>query len=87
MVQEKYFDQSWTNESLVNKPSKKYLTTKNSDMTDIIQIIHKIEPNQVQMEDNISVEEKGTNSHEQRFYRNQKSGQIQYVSHHGQERI
>ena len=57
IVQEKYFDKDYNDASLIRKPSKRYLTTNNTEMSNIISTIHKIEPNRIKMESNITIEE------------------------------
>ena len=57
MVQEKYFDQHNNDDSLVRKPSRKYMTTFNNELTDIVATVNKIEPKCTQMDSNVTVDE------------------------------
>ena len=57
-VQEMFFDNNWRDESLLYTPSKKYLTSSNKELTDIIATINKLEPTTKSTADNISNEEK-----------------------------
>ena len=53
-----FFDNNWNDESLLYTPSKKYLTSSNKELTDIIATINKLEPTSKSTTDNISNEEK-----------------------------
>ena len=57
MLRERYYDQSWQDDSLVRKPSKKYVSTFNKELTDIVAMIQKIEPAKIVMNSNVSPEE------------------------------
>ena len=57
MIQERFFDQSINDDSLIRNPSKKYMSTNNKEMTDIITTVNKIEPKSIHMERNITVDE------------------------------
>ena len=57
-LQETFFDKTWEDDSLVRKPSKKYFTTKNSDLNSIINTVNRIEPVPISNENNITFEEK-----------------------------
>ena len=52
-LQEKYFDANFTDNSLIRLQSKKNVTTKNTDLTDIISTINKITPNTKSTPDNL----------------------------------
>ena len=43
-IREIFFDSEWTDESLIRKPSKKPILTKNKELSDIIATINKVEP-------------------------------------------
>ena len=57
-VQEKYFDATFTDKSLIRPQSKKYVTTTNSDLSDIISTINKLTPNMKNTPDNLNQEER-----------------------------
>ncbi len=57
MLQEIFFDKTYNNDSLVRKPSKKYISTFNNELKDLINILHKIEPVRTQSETNLTEEE------------------------------
>ena len=44
IIQEKYFDSSWNDDSLINTPSKKYMTLTNKELQDIVATVNKLEP-------------------------------------------
>ena len=54
IVQEAFFDQTLKDDSLVTNSSKKYLSTKNADLNEIINTLHKIQPMPIKMKKNIS---------------------------------
>ena len=53
-LQEKYFDATFTDNSLIRPQSKKYVTTTNSDLSDIVSTINKLMKNL----DNLDQEER-----------------------------
>ena len=57
-LQEKYFDVSFSDPSLIRQPSKKHVTTKNKDLLDIISTINKITPTNKRTPDNLDGEER-----------------------------
>ena len=57
MIHEKYFDQRNDNNSLVKKTSKKYITTHNNELTDIVATVNKIEPKRIEMGNNLTIDE------------------------------
>ena len=57
MTHEKYFDKQWKDESLFRKPSKKYLSTSNKELSDIIATINKIDPKKIEMNSNVCEDE------------------------------
>ena len=57
ITHEKYFDSNYTNDCVVQYPSKKYITSSNAELTSIINTINKLSPNEVKMASNISAEE------------------------------
>ena len=57
ILQETYFDKDFEDESLIRKPSKKIATTKNGDLNEILNTLHKLEPVPIHMEKNIDSEE------------------------------
>ena len=57
-LQEKYFDSTFTDNSLIRPQSKKYVTTTNSDLSDIISTINKLTPSTKNTPDNLSKEER-----------------------------
>ena len=58
VLQEKYFDASFTDKSLLRPQSKKYATTVNKDLSDIISTINKITPSTKDTPDNLDQEER-----------------------------
>ena len=58
ILQEQYFDKTFTDNSLVRMPSKKYVTTKNKELNNILTTINKLEPKSRTTEDNIDPEER-----------------------------
>ena len=58
ILQEQYFDKTFNDNSLIGMPSKKYITTKNKELSDILTTINKLEPKSKIMEDNINGEER-----------------------------
>ena len=58
VLQEKYFDASFTDKSLIRPQSKKYATTNNKDLSDIISTISKITPSIKTTPDNLNYEER-----------------------------
>ena len=54
MLQERFFESTWTDESLIRKPSKKYVSTTNKELSDIVATINKLEPTQRDMNNNIT---------------------------------
>ena len=57
MMREKYFESNWKDNSLVRKPSKKYISTTNKELSDIVATINKLEPSKREINNNISKEE------------------------------
>ena len=57
IIRERFFDQSWKDESLIRAPSKKYITTNNKELTDIISFVNKINPQSKEHNDNLDKEE------------------------------
>ena len=57
-LQEIYFDATFTDNSLIRPQSKKYVTSKNSDLSDIISTINKLTPNTKNTPDNLNQEER-----------------------------
>ena len=57
IIHEKFFGNDWTDNSLIRKPSKKYISSKNKELSDIVATINKLEPNTRDMNSNISNEE------------------------------
>ena len=53
IIRERFFDQSWNDESLIRAPSKKYITTYNKELTDIISFVNKINPQSKEHTDNL----------------------------------
>ena len=58
MLQEKYFDSDWNDNSVVRQSAKKYMSTKNNDLKNIITALNRIEPTSIEKESNISSTEK-----------------------------
>ena len=58
IVQERFFDVPFNNKSLIREPSKKYITTNNKELTDIVSLINKINPESKNLPDNLSNEER-----------------------------
>ena len=42
IVHERFYDKTWNDQSLIGEPSKKYITTNNKELTDIVSCIKKI---------------------------------------------
>ena len=57
-LQEKYFDASFDDESLIRQQSKKYITTKNKQLSEIISVINKLTPNEKFTADNLDKDER-----------------------------
>ena len=57
MIKERFHDQTFTDDSLLRKPSRKYIYTTNKELSDIVSTINKIEPIELDMPSNISNEE------------------------------
>ena len=57
-LQEKFFDSDYTDTSLVRPQSKKYVTTTNNDLSEIIATINKITPSSKTTPDNLTREER-----------------------------
>ena len=57
-MQERFFDVPYNDLSLVREPSKKYITTYNKELTDIVSFINKIKPEEKKLSDNLSGEER-----------------------------
>ena len=59
ITQEKYHDSNYVNDSIVRGPSKKdkYISSKNADLTNIINTVNKLSPVNINMESNITTEE------------------------------
>ena len=57
-LQELYFDTNFPNESLLRPQSKKYITTKNKQLDDIISTINKLTPTEKFTPDNLDEEER-----------------------------
>ena len=58
IIRERFFDQSWNDESLIRAPSKKYITTHNKELTDIISFVNKINPQSKEHTDNLDTGER-----------------------------
>ena len=56
-IREIFFDNEWSDESLIRKPSRKPILTKNKELSDIIATINKIEPSKCDTKSNITKEE------------------------------
>ena len=54
VTHEKYFDSTFKDDSIVRKPSKKYVTTKNAELTSIINTVNKLCPTEIEMKRNIT---------------------------------
>ena len=54
ITHERYFDSTFKDESIVRKPSKKYITTHNAELTNIINTVNKLCPTEIKMKKNIS---------------------------------
>ena len=57
ITQEKFFDSDFKDNSIVRKPSKKYLSSKNSELTNIVNTINKLSPTKIVMDSNVSKKE------------------------------
>ena len=57
MIKERFHDQTFTDDSLLRKPSRKYIYTTNKELSDIVSTINKIEPIELDMPANISADE------------------------------
>ena len=57
ILQEAFFDQTINDDSLVKNPSKRYMSTKNNDLNEIINTLHKLEPTGLKMKSNIEKSE------------------------------
>ena len=57
IMQEKFFDSTYVNDSVVRLPSKKYISSNNAEMTNIINVVNKLAPTEIKMNSNISQEE------------------------------
>ena len=57
MIRERFHDITFTDESLLRKPSRKYVYTMNKELSDIVSTINKLEPIALEMPNNISIEE------------------------------
>ena len=57
ILQEQFFDKSYCNNSLVRKPSTKFISTKNNELNGIVSKLHKIDPMAIQTSSNLSREE------------------------------
>ena len=57
ITRERYFDSTFTDNSVVSKPSKKYITTFNTELTNIVNMVNKLGPTKIDMESNISKKE------------------------------
>ena len=44
IIQERFFDVPYQDKSLIRQPSKKYITTENKELTDIVSFLNKINP-------------------------------------------
>ena len=58
IIQERYFDKQYNDDSLIRAPSKKYITTHNKELTDIVSTLSKINPASKSMIDNLSADER-----------------------------
>ena len=58
IIQERFFDVPNKDESLIREPSKKYITTYNKELTDIVSFVNKINPECRNLPDNLSKEER-----------------------------
>ena len=54
MIQEEFFDKTFTDESLVRKSAKKYTSTANNDLKTIISVLNRIDPVPISIPDNVS---------------------------------
>ena len=57
IIHETFFENNWTDSSLIRRPSKKYISTTNKELSDIVATIKKIEPKKCTTNGNISREE------------------------------
>ena len=58
IIQERFFDIPFKDDSLIREPSKKYITTYNKELTDIVSFVNKINPECRNLPDNLSKEER-----------------------------
>ena len=58
ILQERYFDAETNDPSLICPQSKKYITTKNKQLSEIISIVNKLTPNEKFTADNLDKEER-----------------------------
>ena len=58
IIQERFFDVPYCDQSLIREPSKKYLTTNNKELTDIVSFVNRINPESRNLPDNLSNEER-----------------------------
>ena len=58
ILQETFFDKQFVDNSLMRKPSRKLATTKNGDLNEILNTLHKLDPVRIQMDSNIDEEER-----------------------------
>ena len=57
ITQERFFDSTYKDESIVRKPSKKFITTANPELCNIINTVNKLCPLEIEMESNIDPSE------------------------------
>ena len=58
ILQEQFFDQTYQNNSLVRKPSNKFISSNNDELNGIINKLHKIDPAPINTKNNLEREEK-----------------------------
>lgn len=57
ILHERFFDQSYTNNSLVKKPSGKFISTHNNELKEIVNHLHKIDPAPIAAKSNLTRDE------------------------------
>ena len=58
IIQERFFDVPYSDQSLIREPSRKYLTTNSKELTDIVSFVNRINPESRNLPDNLSSEER-----------------------------
>ena len=58
IIQERFFDVPYQDRSLIREPSKKYITTHNKELTDIVSFVNRINPERRTLSNNLSSEER-----------------------------